>query len=73
VQDLEVGFDEQHEVHTGPPLRTIKVFLDGILFFQHVDHYIHLGVISRLAKVTLDLTFNAIFKILNNTDSVRDI
>ncbi|KAK4827796.1 hypothetical protein QYF61_021788 [Mycteria americana] len=56
VQDLALGLAEFHEVHTGPPLKPVKVPLDGIPSLQHVDHTTQLGVIRRLAEGALNLT-----------------
>jgi len=38
VQDLALGLVEPREVHTGPPLKLVRVPLDGFLSLQHVDH-----------------------------------
>jgi len=51
VQDLALGLVELLEVHTGSPLKPVKVPLDGIPSLQHVDHTAQLGVVSKLARV----------------------
>ena len=51
VQDITPGLLEHHDIHTGPPLKPVKVPLDGILSLQHVNHTRKLGVIGRLAEV----------------------
>ncbi|KAK4821092.1 hypothetical protein QYF61_013420 [Mycteria americana] len=50
VQDLALGLVELHEVCTGPPLKPVKVSLDGILSLQCVNHSTQLGIISKLAE-----------------------
>ena len=37
VQDLALGLVELHEVRMGPPLKPVKVPLDGIPSLQRVD------------------------------------
>jgi len=56
VQDLALGLVEPHEVRTGPPLKPVKVPLDGILSLQHVDCTTQLGVVGRLVEGTLNPT-----------------
>ncbi|KAK4808830.1 hypothetical protein QYF61_001338 [Mycteria americana] len=53
VQDLALGLVELHEVRTGPPLKPVKVPLDGMPSLQHVDHTTQLGVIGKLAEGAL--------------------
>ena len=62
VQDLEFGLVEAHEVCTGPPLKPVKVSLDGIPFFQCVNHTTQLGVIGKLAEGALDPTVHVTAK-----------
>jgi len=54
VQDLALGLVELHEVHTGPPLKPVRVPLDGMPSLQRVDHTTHLGVISKFAEGALN-------------------
>ncbi|KAK4818029.1 hypothetical protein QYF61_004153 [Mycteria americana] len=56
VQDLALGLVELHEVHTGPPLKSVKVPPDGIPSLQHVDRTTKLGVVSKLAGGALNPT-----------------
>lgn len=49
VQDLIFGHVKLHEVHTALTLRPVKVLLDGIPSFQHIDSATQLGV-SKLAN-----------------------
>jgi len=49
VQDLALGLAELHEVRTGPPLKPVKVPLDGIPLLQHVHRTTEYGGISKLA------------------------
>ncbi|KAK4823457.1 hypothetical protein QYF61_002293 [Mycteria americana] len=53
VQDLALGLCE---VHTGPPLKPVKVPLDGIPSHQCVNRTTQLGVVGRLAEGALDPT-----------------
>ncbi|KAK4824932.1 hypothetical protein QYF61_021552 [Mycteria americana] len=54
VQDLALGLVELHEVHTGPPLKPVKVPLDGTPSLQHVDRTTQLGVVGKLAEGALN-------------------
>ncbi|KAK4827673.1 hypothetical protein QYF61_020484 [Mycteria americana] len=56
VQDLALGLVEPHEVRMGPPLKPVKVPLDGIPSLQCVDHTTQLGVVSKVAEGALDPT-----------------
>jgi len=56
VQDLAHGLAEFHEVHRGPPLKHVRVPLDGICSFQHVNRTTQFGVIFKLAKGELSPT-----------------
>ncbi|KAK4819146.1 hypothetical protein QYF61_025826 [Mycteria americana] len=56
VQDLALGLVELHEVRTGPPLKPVKVPLDGIPSLQHVNCTTQLGVIGKLAEGALNPT-----------------
>ncbi|KAK4829379.1 hypothetical protein QYF61_003719, partial [Mycteria americana] len=53
VQDLALGLAELHEVHTGPPLKPVKVPLDGIPPLQHVNRTTQLGVVGKRAEGAL--------------------
>ena len=72
MQDLALGLVELHEVCTGPPLKPVKVPMDSIPSFQHVNHTTELGVISKLAEDALNPTVHIGDKMLNcaclNTD-----
>ncbi|KAK4832374.1 hypothetical protein QYF61_022229 [Mycteria americana] len=56
VQDLALGLVELHEVHTGPPLKPVKVPLNGIPSRQCVNCTTELGVIRMLAEGALNPT-----------------
>jgi len=56
VQDLALGLGEPHEVCMGPPLKPVKVPLDGIPSLQCVDHTTWLGVVGILAESALNPT-----------------
>ena len=56
VQDLALGLVELHEACMGPPLKPVKVPLDGIPSLQHVDRTTQLGVIGKLAEGALNPT-----------------
>jgi len=56
VQDPARGLVEPHEVHMGPLLELVKVPLDDILSFMHVNHTTLLGVICRLAEGVVNPT-----------------
>ena len=56
VQDLVLVCVELHEVCTVPPLKPVKVPLDGIPSLLHVDRSTQLGVVSKLAEVALNPT-----------------
>ncbi|KAK4828488.1 hypothetical protein QYF61_026759 [Mycteria americana] len=56
VQDLALGLVELHKVRRGPPLKPVKVPLDGIPSLQRVDHTTQLGVIGKLAEGALNPT-----------------
>ncbi|KAK4808149.1 hypothetical protein QYF61_000129 [Mycteria americana] len=56
VQDLALGLIELHDVCTGPPLKPVKVPLDGIPSLQCVDCTTQLGVVSKLAEGALNPT-----------------
>ncbi|KAK4830748.1 hypothetical protein QYF61_013198 [Mycteria americana] len=58
VQDLALGLVEFHEVCMGPPLKPVKVPLDGIPSLQCVDHIAQLGVIGKLADSALNPTLH---------------
>jgi len=53
VQDLALGLVEPHEVHTGPPLRVVKVPLDSIPSLMCADCTAQLGVLGKLLGVYL--------------------
>ncbi|KAK4821259.1 hypothetical protein QYF61_017137 [Mycteria americana] len=54
VQDLALGLVELHEVHMGPPLKPVKVPLDGIPSLQRVICTTQLGIIGKLAEGALN-------------------
>ncbi|KAK4822002.1 hypothetical protein QYF61_006616 [Mycteria americana] len=56
VQDLALGLVELHELCMGPPLKPVKVPLDGIPSLQCVNRTTQLGVISKLAEGALNPT-----------------
>ncbi|KAK4828770.1 hypothetical protein QYF61_000795 [Mycteria americana] len=56
VQDPALGLVEPHEVHTGSPLKPVKVPLDGIPSLQHVECATQLGVVSKPAEGALNPT-----------------
>ncbi|KAK4831319.1 hypothetical protein QYF61_016808 [Mycteria americana] len=56
VQVLALGLVELPEVCTGPPLKPVKVPLDGIPSLQCVDCTTQLGVIGKLAEGALNPT-----------------
>ncbi|KAK4830572.1 hypothetical protein QYF61_011750 [Mycteria americana] len=56
VPDLALGPVELHEVHMGPPLKPVKVPLDGIPSLQRVNHTTQLGVIGKIAEGALNPT-----------------
>ncbi|KAK4811014.1 hypothetical protein QYF61_015718 [Mycteria americana] len=56
VQDLALGLVELHEVPMGPPLKPVKVPLDGIPSLRCTNRTTQLGVICRLAEGALNPT-----------------
>ncbi|KAK4817241.1 hypothetical protein QYF61_005263 [Mycteria americana] len=56
VQDLACGLVEVHEVCAGPPLKPVKVPLDGIPSLQRVNRTTQLGVVGKLAEAALNPT-----------------
>ncbi|KAK4821027.1 hypothetical protein QYF61_012113 [Mycteria americana] len=56
VQDFALGLAELHEFLMGPPLKPVKVPLDGIPSLQCVDCTTQLGVIGKLAEGALNPT-----------------
>ncbi|KAK4813670.1 hypothetical protein QYF61_017637, partial [Mycteria americana] len=54
VQDLALDLVELHEIRTDPPLKPVKVPLDGIPSLQRVDCTIQLGVVGKLAEGALN-------------------
>ncbi|PKU45108.1 hypothetical protein llap_4594 [Limosa lapponica baueri] len=56
MQDFVLALVEFHEVRTGPPLKPVKVPLDGTSSLQCVDCSTQLGVICKLAAGALNLT-----------------
>ncbi|TRZ11413.1 hypothetical protein HGM15179_015696 [Zosterops borbonicus] len=60
VQDFVLGL-EFYEVHMSPPLKPVKVPLDGISSFQH-DCTTQLGVIHELAEAVLNTTVHVTYK-----------
>ena len=67
MQYLALGLAELHEVHTGPPLKSVKVRLDGILSLRRVDHTTQLGVVSKLAEGALNPLSMSPTKMLHST------
>ncbi|KAK4826033.1 hypothetical protein QYF61_003854 [Mycteria americana] len=62
LQDFALGLVELHEVHMGPPLKSVKAPLDGITSPQCVDRTTQLGVIGKLAEGALNLTVHVTSK-----------
>ena len=54
VRDLSLGFVEPHDVHLGPLLQPVQVYLDDIPSLRCVDCTPQLGVIGILAEGSLD-------------------
>ena len=50
MQDLVLGLVELHKVCTDPPLKPVKVPLDGITSLQDIDHTTWLGVVGKFAE-----------------------
>jgi len=69
VQDLALGFVELHEIFMGPPLKTVKVPLNGIPFLWYVTHTMELGVICKFTEGMLNPTVMSPVKILNGAGS----
>jgi len=53
VQNFALGLVQLHEIHTGPPLKPLRVPLDGIPSLQCVDFNTQLRVIGKLAEGAL--------------------
>lgn len=51
VQHLVFGLAELHDIDMGPPLKFVKVSLNGTPSLQCVDHTTQLGVVCKVAKV----------------------
>ena len=60
MQDHALGLAEPHEVHVGPPLKPVKVPLDGIPSLWHINCTAQLGVVCRLAEGALSPTVRVI-------------
>ena len=56
MQDHALGLAEPHEVHVGPPLKPVKVPLDGIPSLKCVNCTTQCGVICKLAEGAVDPT-----------------
>ena len=56
MQDLALGPVELHEVCMGPPLKPVKVPLDGIPSLQCVDCTTQLPVVGKFGEGALDPT-----------------
>ncbi|PKU42315.1 rna-directed dna polymerase from mobile element jockey-like [Limosa lapponica baueri] len=69
VQDLALGLVELHEVHMGSLLKPVQVPLDGIPFFQRVDHATQLDIVSKLAEGALNPTVNVANKDVKQSQS----
>lgn len=54
MEYLALDLVELHEVHTGSPLKPLKVPVDGISSLQCSDCTTQFGVIGRLAEGALD-------------------
>ena len=67
MQDFTLGIVEIHEVCLGPPLKPVKVPLDGIPSLQYVDCTTQLGAISKLAECALNPIVCVANKMLNST------
>jgi len=72
VQDLALGLVELHDVHMGPPLKTVRVPLNGIPFFQLVNRSTQLGVTGKLAEQNSVPLSMLLTKTLNNTGPNTD-
>ena len=62
VQDLARGLVERHVVCMRPPLKPVKVPLDGVPSLQHVDCSTQLGAISKVAEGALNPTVHVVDK-----------
>ncbi|TRZ21715.1 hypothetical protein HGM15179_005384 [Zosterops borbonicus] len=58
VQDLAFHIVELHEVHTDPPLKHVRVPLDGIPSLQSVDCLTEHGAICKFAEAALNPTIH---------------
>ena len=71
IQDLALGLVELQEVHMGPPIKPVKVPLDGMPSLKRVNCTTELGVICKLAEGALNPSLS-LMKILNSTGSSTD-
>ena len=71
VQDLALGLVELHEVCMRPPLKPVKVPLDGIPSLQRVDCTTQLGVSELAEDASIPLSMSPT-KILNSTGPNTD-
>ncbi|PKU46701.1 hypothetical protein llap_3018 [Limosa lapponica baueri] len=62
VQNLALDLVELHEILAGPPLKPVKIPLDGISALQRMNSSTQLGVISKLAEGALNPTFHVVEK-----------
>ncbi|KAJ7399076.1 hypothetical protein BTVI_118605 [Pitangus sulphuratus] len=62
LQHLALGPVELHEVCIGPPLKPVKVSLDGIPSLEYVNCTTQLGVISKLAEGEQNPTVHVNYK-----------
>ena len=58
VQDLACGPSEFHEVHTGPPLKPVKVHLGDMSSLQYVNCTTHLCAICKLRMHSIPLSIS---------------
>ncbi|KAF4792235.1 hypothetical protein TURU_123228 [Turdus rufiventris] len=56
VKDLALPLVELHKIDTDPDLSPVKVPLNGVPSFQHVNHATQLSVIGKLAEGALNPT-----------------
>ncbi|KAK4827472.1 hypothetical protein QYF61_018708 [Mycteria americana] len=70
VKDLALGLVELHEVRTGPPLKPVKVPLDGIPSLRRVNRTTQLGVVRKFAEGALNPTVHVTNKDIKQTAPV---
>lgn len=62
IHDLEFGIAGIHKVSIGPPLMLVRFPLDGILYLQHANSIIQIGVFRKLAESPFNPTVHAVDK-----------